>query len=306
MGILDDAIREHLELKRLHGAASSDLERLENEAFGPATRPGDPEFGGAGPEAAPQTPDREDDPGAAQTPGAGDWFDEGETQVLPQAPASDPAEATDRPFGFEEEPREEASGAPFESGSEEPFEAEPQPATEPPAEIEMDHETPAMDPPPPQEVEPLIGEAAAEIAPAPPEAPEHGIFDAGEIELEALDLEDGEEAPPGTPVEPLATDDDLSLELADDRESEADDLAPPSRTVPEEDPSDEMPVPLDRGASGEVPTQEHAFEEAEAEEDEDAADDLLEETPDFLQDAPEGERLWFEQGEPRDFDFDDD
>ncbi len=44
MGILDDAIREHLELKRAHGAASDDLERLENEAFGPAARPGDPEF----------------------------------------------------------------------------------------------------------------------------------------------------------------------------------------------------------------------------------------------------------------------
>ena len=44
MGILDDAIREHLELKRQHGAGDEDLERLENEAFGPAARPGDPEF----------------------------------------------------------------------------------------------------------------------------------------------------------------------------------------------------------------------------------------------------------------------
>ncbi len=33
-------------------------------------------------------------------------------------------------------------------------------------------------------------------------------------------------------------------------------------------------------------------------------DDLLEETPDFLKDAPDGEDLWFEQGEPKDFDFD--
>ena len=38
----------------------------------------------------------------------------------------------------------------------------------------------------------------------------------------------------------------------------------------------------------------------------DEEEDLLEETPDFLQDAPEGERLWFEQGAPKDFDFDDD
>ena len=35
MGILDDAIREHLELKRQHGAEATDLDRLEQEAFGP-------------------------------------------------------------------------------------------------------------------------------------------------------------------------------------------------------------------------------------------------------------------------------
>jgi len=34
------------------------------------------------------------------------------------------------------------------------------------------------------------------------------------------------------------------------------------------------------------------------------ADDMLEETPDFLQDAPDHDRLWFEQRPPRDFDFD--
>ena len=33
-------------------------------------------------------------------------------------------------------------------------------------------------------------------------------------------------------------------------------------------------------------------------------DDLLEETPEFLQDTPEHDRLWFEQRPPRDFDFD--
>ena len=43
MGILDDAIREHLELKRQHGAAESELEQLEGEAFGPAERPGSEE-----------------------------------------------------------------------------------------------------------------------------------------------------------------------------------------------------------------------------------------------------------------------
>jgi len=34
------------------------------------------------------------------------------------------------------------------------------------------------------------------------------------------------------------------------------------------------------------------------------SEDVLEETPEFLQDAPEHDRLWFEQRPPRDFDFD--
>ena len=33
-------------------------------------------------------------------------------------------------------------------------------------------------------------------------------------------------------------------------------------------------------------------------------EDVLEETPEFLQDTPEHDRLWFEQRPPRDFDFD--
>jgi len=45
-------------------------------------------------------------------------------------------------------------------------------------------------------------------------------------------------------------------------------------------------------------------ETVEARSDDEDDDDLLEETPDFLKDAPDGEDLWFEQGEPKDFDFD--
>ena len=36
MGILDDAIREHLELKRRLGASDEEIEQKETEAFGPA------------------------------------------------------------------------------------------------------------------------------------------------------------------------------------------------------------------------------------------------------------------------------
>jgi hypothetical protein len=39
MGILDDAIREHLDLKRRHGARDAELREIEDEAFGSADQP---------------------------------------------------------------------------------------------------------------------------------------------------------------------------------------------------------------------------------------------------------------------------
>lgn len=45
-------------------------------------------------------------------------------------------------------------------------------------------------------------------------------------------------------------------------------------------------------------------EELSAAADQGDAEDMLEETPDFLQETPEHDRLWFEQRPPRDFDFD--
>jgi hypothetical protein len=54
-------------------------------------------------------------------------------------------------------------------------------------------------------------------------------------------------------------------------------------------------------------TVEYSVEDALEEEDsprEGSDEDVLEETPDFLQDTPDHDRLWFEQRPPRDFDFD--
>ena len=62
-----------------------------------------------------------------------------------------------------------------------------------------------------------------------------------------------------------------------------------------EDERDEVPA----GDSLEHPR----APEAEAEKDEEG-EDVLEETPDFLQETPEHDRLWFEQRPPRDFDWD--
>jgi hypothetical protein len=52
------------------------------------------------------------------------------------------------------------------------------------------------------------------------------------------------------------------------------------------------------------PTVEYDVEDALSKDSEEG-DDVLEETPDFLQDTPEHDRLWFEQRPPRDFKFDD-
>src|SRR5215213_7031902 len=70
MGILDEAIREHLELKRQHGADDSELKQLEDEAFGPPARPGEEE-GGEQPQAEAPTeflaqPEAEQGPPAEQ------------------------------------------------------------------------------------------------------------------------------------------------------------------------------------------------------------------------------------------------
>ena len=53
----------------------------------------------------------------------------------------------------------------------------------------------------------------------------------------------------------------------------------------------------------EVPAEEslaHPREDGEQE----PSEDVLEDTPDFLQETPEHDRLWFEQRPPRDFDWD--
>ena len=59
------------------------------------------------------------------------------------------------------------------------------------------------------------------------------------------------------------------------------------------------PEPLEEPEPFEEPVEEPEPGEPEEPGDE----DVLEETPEFLQDAPEHDRLWFEQKPPRDFDF---
>jgi hypothetical protein len=160
MGLLDEAIREHLELKRRHGADPGEIARQEREALGPARRD------------APDTAD---------------------------ALAEQPDNGT-------------------------PPEAE--------AEVEVEVETVA-EPGLPGE-EPELEQATAEYS--------------VEDEVEEEDELEWEEAAP----------------------------ADADATEGTEDPED---------PEG------------------DADEDVLEETPEFLQETPEHDRLWFEQKPPKDFDF---
>src|SRR4051794_28878046 len=182
MGLLDDAIREHLELKRAHGADPGEVAQLEREAFGPARR---------GPE-------------PLEAPASAD------TELA--AEAAEPAV-----------PEEEA----------------PPPPPEPP--------TPAPLPP----AEPL-----------PPVEPER------------------------EPADPLLAEPEVDAPVY---EPEPERAPPPEPPATLEEPVTRAPEPPAPAQSGEP--------DAEGE-------DLLEETPEFLEETPEHDRLWFEQRPPRDFDFD--
>ena len=76
--------------------------------------------------------------------------------------------------------------------------------------------------------------------------------------------------------------------------------------VSEPEPEPERDIPLDQATVEYTPP---PLEEAEELEEppappQDGEEDVLEETPDFLQETPEHDRLWFEQKPPRDFDLD--
>jgi hypothetical protein len=72
---------------------------------------------------------------------------------------------------------------------------------------------------------------------------------------------------------------------------------------PEPEPEHEPDIPLDEATAEYTPPPPP--EEVEpAAPPQKGEDDVLEETPDFLQETPEHDRLWFEQKPPRDFDLD--
>jgi hypothetical protein len=156
MGVLDDAIREHLDLKRRRGASEDELARAEAEALGPARR------------AVPPSDDDDEDLDVDRERVAGDLValaeetrildtpDEGEDEdedeedeedVVPPPP-SGPDRPTHAVHDIDEDPL--APPPPVERARAEPSDVEEPPveraAAEPP-EVEVE-EAPAEPPPP--------------------------------------------------------------------------------------------------------------------------------------------------------------
>jgi hypothetical protein len=107
---------------------------------------------------------------------------------------------------------------------------------------------------------------------------------------DAVDEAAGEDHTPETHDSPIATPGGHDADFANVGQETAEfDM---STVLDEHEEKD----PAGHGHPGE-PAGEHGDEDEPVE-------DVLEETPDFLRDTPEQERLWFEQQPPRDFDFD--
>ena len=102
MGLLDDAIREHLELKRRHGADPDEVARQEREALGPGQRnefahPATDAEVSAGPAEEPATTVL---PADEPPPAAEDALPAGEPGIPEEPTAEHPAAAP----GYDEDP----------------------------------------------------------------------------------------------------------------------------------------------------------------------------------------------------------
>jgi hypothetical protein len=282
MGILDDAIKEHLELKRQHGADDSELEQLENEAFGAAERPGSegsaPDPLAEAPTEFMTQPDVEDAPGRP-------------------APRSEIADLQEAPPSEHDEPAEEESPA---------MEHEAVPEADAPAE-------PIASTGPTTEEREAIAEQPTEMY----DIEEELSISQAEAPSEEELVEEGIDEPRLAPVDPLAGLDDEAKDETQDEEYEEDEdfwdekrlsdeldqaLEAPSEVEDKETIFDQPPV-----TEPEPDSEPQREDETEPEEPRPAAreEDVLEETPDFLEEAPEDDELWFEQKPPKDFDFDD-
>jgi hypothetical protein len=105
MGLLDDAIREHLELKRKHGANPEDVARQEQEALGPGQRNEFAQPEGQEQPVVPEPALQEPEPPAAIAAGPVEELPEGEPGI-PEEPPSALAPGYDEDPWLDEDPDE--------------------------------------------------------------------------------------------------------------------------------------------------------------------------------------------------------
>ena len=341
MGILDEAIREHLELKRQHGADDSELKQLEDDAFGPPERPGsgeeapDPlaeaptEFmsqsegltGEAAPESDQESPEPDAESSGRRESAAG-IFD------LQEAPAPIEPSEEEQPAGEHEavvEPVDEEAGTEEHQPSAEVSESEPhahQDAVEEPAAEEVAAEQAGSHT---TEERHAIAEHPTELYDVEGEFSVSGPRDEEDEEAPAAsaDLEDEDEvffseqrlseeldqaleAPTtllDTQSEPEVEPEPEPEQSEDDEEAEA---VEPFDGERQDEPavgSDDEPDVSDEGQAVFEDDQPRLPQEPPRGRNDES--DVLEGTPDFLEETPEDDELWFEQKPPKDFDFDD-
>jgi hypothetical protein len=232
MGILDDAIREHLELKRAHGASDDEVRRKESEVFGAPRR-------------------------------------EADAQEPPEAPQDEQIEA----------PHDEHTQL---------LTADEHVAAEEPSLADLEPLEPAPE-------DPYVVHPGDELVPDPdvPHVPEaHEPAPAAEAGAGTFEPSGTETGPPAPPVHHH---DEQHPALVDHDHIGGEEHAPePVFRHQAETPTAPPESPVEEPPADEPPIEEPAGDEDE---------DVHEETPEFLQDAPEHDRLWFEQKPPRDFDF---
>jgi hypothetical protein len=244
MGILDEAIREHLELKRQHGAGDSELRDLEDEAFGPPARPGGPE------EPAFAEPAVDDEAGAAKTE-----LLAGLQEAPPESP--EPVEALEEGPAEEEQP---ALEHPLEPGEEDAGTVTVETEEHPPPEGAVEPE------PLPEPAQEPAGEA---IAGQPTE-----LYEFGE-EVPAAEE-------PAEPVEDeFFSEQSLSDEL--DQALDAPEPESEAGAAPAPEPIEEAPAAPEEGDEVAADEPEDGFEgEAAEEEGEDVLEEtpeFLQDTP---------------------------
>jgi len=299
MSLLDDAIREHLELMRRRGADAADVARAEREALGIRSPEEEAREAAAAAGIIPATP--ASDPAAE------------ETQIARPAPAPSSAPYEEAPdFGRDAEAVSPVEAPPAIEPSidvpvgeilhdardePEPVAAAPEPVAAPDPEPIAEAPAPA---PPAEDPEVVERASQSTVAFSPDEV---AAATAAEEAAHAAPAPDPEPvAAPEAPEAPAPAHEDADFVYERDPEPreeapEASAPAAPAEPAFDPEPTREHAAPVPREPAPE-PAAADPAPAADGE-----PEDVLEETPDFLQETPEHDRLWFEQRPPRDFDF---